>query len=1041
MLCPDSLKPTTDECTADDGIITCAGDPWNKADYTRKVLDITGAENGPTPLPGGTATPLWSCKPKDWNSQAYSVSRAVNPSPTIALPTYDSIYGLLGCSFPGIDPDNITGSKGTLPTIDFAIYSRIGSFKSNLSGNIPDPDYIKSPHKGGWLYLNADGTQVTPVSYTTADASATPQVGAAVPLTGTAATDGNNLNAVVLDWNYAYVEPGSSVLKAAVIAAGFSQPHGCMFEKSALKPDKKSQSYNAMLGATAAQSVPGTCSSDIMKSLNSTCEKLKDASTPPTKNMCTQLDKQEKAFEAKLKKLQNEETWYQSAIKTMGGIVDDFTPGGIIRNFGKALGAGNDVRQKLNNSLNINIDINQSQQAEQMCINVVDSMQTNSVTLNQCPNPYPELINNVCGLSPCGPCQARTGKPDTTGVAACEDQSDTFTSPTCPPGAKKNNGPAATGPGTDACKNYCTLVVDNKINTDNPCSIYCDGVDPTTGQCKYLPHVHLDEVLACQTKCRAKQQDTKNPPMVCQTPAKFGEQIYEQEFDEYTKCINGPGKDQIKELTAAEIKFHDGQRSVPTNLKIDQSSKNKANQSCSQDTAQKALANMSAGINNEIQQMMQQKAEKMMAHNKSDQDQCNNLNIDMSACNYQSTQACCSNTSENKQVNEINIDVGCSPINGTINQDLKNSVDQLCNQGVKQSQAAKGDAQIKNKIAQAAAQTAVGIDPTAVFIIIVIIIGIIALSPVALTFVIGTKILLIMGIIIMLIGFAQFPVYFATKYSGENRKNTPFVFTSRKETNVHGYLKTTWASAFEQYKNDDTIQGFDFFPDCLPMPNYNGDDCTKDVAIGYESYPAAIQINGNYAYPNGTPGQAIFYSSISKSAKAGNQCVQRTGMTDLGNDSGDKRDANGGKMYTPYICELNTSIPKDSKSAGWAAPTNSAPTLPVFKGGSDPSENGKYLRSACKVVNSTSACILSSVSYVKDYALSGWLISAIVTTIIGILFLGVGIWIQTSGKSHQRQPIWRKNKTAPVNAFNSKSSKNAKMQQSKSTTSRRKSAK
>jgi len=73
MSCPDSLKPTTDECTSNDGIITCAGDPWNKADYTRNVLDITGAKNGPTPLPNGTATPLWSCKPKDWNSQAHSV--------------------------------------------------------------------------------------------------------------------------------------------------------------------------------------------------------------------------------------------------------------------------------------------------------------------------------------------------------------------------------------------------------------------------------------------------------------------------------------------------------------------------------------------------------------------------------------------------------------------------------------------------------------------------------------------------------------------------------------------------------------------------------------------------------------------------------------------------------------------------------------------------------------------------------------------------------------------------------------------------------
>ena len=205
---------------------------------------------------------------------------------------------------------------------------------------------------------------------------------------------------------------------------------------------------------------------------------------------------------------------------------------------------------------------------------------------------------------------------------------------------------------------------------------------------------------------------------------KAAQSIVDDANEQYQKCIGGAGKSQREELTAAQAKFLEGQK-VVTSLDISQSSTNKVTQSCQQDIAQKALTNFAAGINNQVQQQISQMAKNMSASNTSDMGVCNDVNINMSARDYQSTQACCSNDANNTQTNTINMVTGCSPINGKIHQDLNNQAEQMCSQGVKQTEAAKGKAQISNKIQQAASQTAIGVDPMALFIIIVIVIAII----------------------------------------------------------------------------------------------------------------------------------------------------------------------------------------------------------------------------------------------------------------------------------------------------------------------------
>ena len=1018
----------------------------NNNDYGKVPLyDATGSI--PVTVPPKIQAPdgIWSCKSSTYDTEALALSRwgcnangkcdtttggqmkadgtVIPPSTNPAAPAkgyYDPIPpGAISCSMHGINFNETLGgnvdpySPGKkIPQVnDYIVYSRFGSW---VNGK-----YTVAKPVGGWIYpdekiqanvrllsLKPDGK-----TYTSTD------------------TTISALKTALGTWTYAYVPPGRPDIVDAIVPLGFLQPYGCMFEKSAFAkstvPSSK-ESFGGKLGASSGNSPAasgGKCSSDVMKSLQSTCDKInKSKPKPPKRNMCAQMNEDNNKMKEKLKELQNNTPWYQSLIKTAGGIVDDLTTGGIIKNFGlavhQAIGTDNKSVQQLNNALNISIDINQSQQAQAMCLNNASSVQTNSVNLTSCPNPYPDLITNVCGAPPCPKlCQKRTGTLDpVTNLRACESYtpgpSDQGT-PYCPNSAdyKSSGGkPAQFGPTSTACK--------NSINK------YCKNAKDLV-------------------KCASDAENELSECFSYKKATEAASDLLIKAQDEYQKCIGGAGKSQREELTAAQAKFLEGQKSVVTSLDISQSSTNKVTQSCQQDIAQKALTNFAAGINNQVQQQISQMAKNMSASNTSDMGVCNDVNINMSACNYQSTQACCSNDANNTQTNTINMVTGCSPINGKIHQDLNNSVEQMCSQGVKQTEAAKGKAQISNKIQQAASQTAIGVDPMALFIIIVIVIAIICLSPVALTFIIGTKIILIMGIIIMLIGFGQFPAYFATKYSGGSRKNTPFVFTSRKEAKVKAFQQTTWKSAFEQYQQDDSIQGFDFFPDCLNLPNYGKsgaagevNDCSKDVAPGYESFPDAIQKGDQYSYPDNTPGKAIWYSTIAKSVKDGRSCITRGSLSPGTDDASKVQQAqidgqDAGFMYNPYLCNIKEFKP----------PTDGSSTVtPVY----DPPVDSKTptaVPAACKSDATSDACLTPSVSYVKDYALSGWLISAIVTTIIGIGFLGVGIWIQTSGKSHQRPPIWRKNKTAPVNSFNSKCSKNTKMQQSKSTGSRRKTAK
>ena len=359
------------------------------------------------------------------------------------------------------------------------------------------------------------------------------------------------------------------------------------------------------------------------------------------------------------------------------------------------------------------------------------------------------------------------------------------------------------------------------------------------------------------------ESDGKTCKQGC-TPAEYD--YHKWLVSQHDKCMQDPQTLKlIENYTNAQTN-----RFEPTaNINVDQGSKANVEQNCEQNVQQKALVNFAAGINNQVTQLMAQRAENA-AENDANQKNCNDVNINMSACNYQSTKACCSNTSDMEQTNMLTITAGCNPINANINQKLQANVEQLCAQGVKQDATSKGAAQISNKIKQAATQVAIGTNWTTIFIIFAIIIGIILLSPIGLTFVLGSKIILIMGVILVLIGVAQIIPYMITKYDKGCNLNSPFIFTTRSEAEVLSYRRTSFKDAMDTYNNNKDIKAFDFIPGCLNMSWYpDGSpkitNCETDIKRGYHSYPEAKEdpeVPGNYIYPDQTLGMAIYYKIL-----------------------------------------------------------------------------------------------------------------------------------------------------------------------------------
>lgn len=846
-------------------------------------------------------TGFWACKPPDWETDtkkgAY-LGKYVQPSTGNNFIKYtkcspdplpiDATYPAMSCTHTGpmLLPDGGTGYMSQ----DYAVWSKNGGFGSNADST---GTCTATSGKGGWcMDQNTYGSLTDGASDAIVDTDPNP---------------------VPSDWTYMYIQPGNETCRKKAADAGMGVPYGCQLVKANIAkplegqcskesfrayPTNESFTYIQDAGdgkTSTSTSQAGVCTDAIKSQLKSTCEGVQSDSSVTKGSMCEKINEDIQNAKAKVQALKNQAPWYDkiNPKATLDGVAD------IVNAFGHA---SNESKQMIANAMNLNININQTSQAQEICENNARSIQANTFDVTSCPNPYPDLIDEICPPQLPVPC-----------TNLCEERDSTNTCKPKGPGCKQTQDEK-----TQEIQNYKML---NQIRNN----------------CIYNPN--------------------------------------------YMKQSNA--------YTAAAADFI--KNSKPLEGTYEQSATSQISQTCAQKISQLQNSNFAAGATNSIAQLLTQK-DKNSSSSISDALTCNDMNANESACNYQSTSACCANTANVQQYNDVHIVAGCSPINLKIKQDLNSSVSQICTQGMDQTQVAKGTAQLSNKIKQAASQTATGLDPLSFLWIFVIIIGIILLSPILLVWVVGNKIILIIGIVLMLIGAAMLYPYFKYRYQNGCNKNSPFVFSTRADAPVlNTQSSITFKDAYEQYMNNENVNAFDFFPSCLKMEDYPSsiDSCNK-ISPGYQSFPVPVKGDGNkpWVFPDATPGMAVFYKSIAKSMQNGVTCTKFGGdntpvpkgkkcTPDSTGSTGScpQKDSNGLPQPVPYRVTLNETNPFKQSS-----------DLPVPN---DPTKNQVTAES----------CVQPSVSYYKGNDEKIILYGACGTGIVGIAMLIVGVIVSSGKKS------------------------------------------
>ena len=228
--------------------------------------------------------------------------------------------------------------------------------------------------------------------------------------------------------------------------------------------------------------------------------------------------------------------------------------------------------------------------------------------------------------------------------------------------------------------------------------------------------------------------------------------------------------------------------------------------------------------------------------------------------------------------------------------------------------------------------------------------GIILLSPMLMVAFVGTKIFLIMGVIIMMIGLGNIPVYILSRVKEDKlgRKNGAFLFVDENKIKRHGDpVLNTYGEIMKQYKSDDNIIAVDFFP-------FVSGDCETNNCENNQSPP-------NPCNP--------------KKDDKGNvtgQCVKITDSKIPGENS-----AEAGKF--PELIDAKDGGKKYADNVNGAAVFYSY-ISPSVSLGSD----------GCPVKGADGSCGQPSISFNKEQSESYWLYSGIGMSVVGLVFIILG---------------------------------------------------
>ena len=263
----------------------------------------------------------------------------------------------------------------------------------------------------------------------------------------------------------------------------------------------------------------------------------------------------------------------------------------------------------------------------------------------------------------------------------------------------------------------------------------------------------------------------------------------------------------------------------------------KAATSCKADLLVKALTECTASIDNTALQKSLNSASGAFSNAQSDQDICNNISINMSACKYLQQHQCCAQQTSQRQKNVL--DAGCSP--GPATDILQTNTADSTNSCILSAQASittDMGATITNTVSQSAENKAVGLTMGPFILIIIVIIIILFVGPVFAIYKGGQAILKYLGPIVVLIGGGFVAAYFFTGTKEITKYNDPFVLYSTSTKYLDQLQRSTFKDAKDRVKQSDVL-GYDFFIDIgddgkgksktLPDPRNISDDQTGSV--------------------------------------------------------------------------------------------------------------------------------------------------------------------------------------------------------------------
>jgi hypothetical protein len=246
---------------------------------------------------------------------------------------------------------------------------------------------------------------------------------------------------------------------------------------------------------------------------------------------------------------------------------------------------------------------------------------------------------------------------------------------------------------------------------------------------------------------------------------------------------------------------------------------------CKANIISNALSKLNATIDVLAVQEAINKAKGLMATSTSSSKVCNYVDTGVSACKYVSQQQCCSNHTTTTQQNIL--ETGCIGGFSGITQQNDMKIHSICLLSAESTVTDETITNIKNKTVQKAENTSEGLT-TNFLIIILVILALIFFAPIIAAKSLSGNIFKILGVLLIICGFALIIYYFTQKKDEKYTKNNPYSYCQKTTIKESVPFRSDLNSVKQYTKDSSDVIGYDFFSDDI---NLKGDIKNNEIGM------------------------------------------------------------------------------------------------------------------------------------------------------------------------------------------------------------------